>query len=39
MSVIALFRSILIASIVMAILSVIAGETLSQNLVEVELEW
>lgn len=33
MSVITLFRSILIASIVMAILSIVAGESLSQNIV------
>jgi len=38
MSVIALFRSILIASFVMAILSVVAGETLSQNLNITEVE-
>ena len=38
MSVIALFRSILIASFVMAILSVVAGETLSHNLNITEVE-
>ncbi len=38
MSVIALFRSVLIASIVMSILSIVVGETLSQNLNITEIE-
>jgi hypothetical protein len=38
MSVIALFRSVLIASIVMSILSIVAGATLSQNLNITEVE-